>query len=47
MKGEFSELFHWAQEILCSAVVSPTLVVQRLRNQQKQKKTDNFLEQNR
>ena len=49
MKGEFPELFDWAHDISRSTVVcfvfSSRLVVLYLRNQQMQKKTACFQEQ--
>ena len=49
MKGEFSELFDWAPKMRFSTavsfVVSSRLVVLCPRNQQMQKKTESFQEQ--
>ena len=49
MRGEFSELFDWAHDISLSTAVSfvstSRMVVLCLRNQQMQKKTESFQEQ--
>ena len=49
MRGEFSELFDWAHYISLSTAVSfvstSRMVVLCLRNQQMQKKTESFQEQ--